>query len=142
MISPFVACMIGIVIFLLLLGLGLPVFVTMGLGAIVGIILSGNMNLLSNFSIIAFDSGYSWSFVAIPLFVFMGFLVVHHKLGESLFTTVYRWIGHVPGGLGISASIFSALFGFVSRLLTANMLQGSLAKPSPDKRSYSRGRGK
>jgi len=137
MISPFVACMIGIAIFLLLLGLGLPVFVTMGLGAVVGIILSGNLNLLSNFSVIAFESGYSWSFVAIPLFVFMGFLVVHHKLGESLFTTVYRWIGHVPGGMGISASIFSALFGFVCGSGTAGVVTvGGVCLPEMLKRNY------
>jgi C4-dicarboxylate transporter, DctM subunit len=137
MISPFVACMIAVVIFLVLLCFGLPIFVTMGLGAMVGIILSGNLQLLSNFSIIAFDSGYSWSFVAIPLFVFMGFIVVHHKLGESLFTTVYRWIGHVPGGLGISASLFSALFGFVCGSGTAGVVTvGGVCLPEMIKRKY------
>ena len=95
------------------------------------------LHLLSNFSIIAFDSGYSWSFVAIPLFVFMGFLVVHHKLGESLFTTVYRWIGHVPGGLGISASLFSALFGFVCGSGTAGVVTvGGVCLPEMLKRKY------
>ena len=49
MISPFVACMIGIVIFLVLLVFGLPIFVTMGLGAIVGIILTGNFALAIKF---------------------------------------------------------------------------------------------
>jgi C4-dicarboxylate transporter, DctM subunit len=135
--SPFVACMMGIVIFLGLLALGLPIFVTMGIGAIAGIVLSGNVQMLSNFSIIAFDSGYSWSFVAIPLFVFMGFLVVHHKLGESLFTAVYRWIGHVPGGLGISAALFSALFGFVCGSGTAGVVTvGGVCLPEMLKRKY------
>jgi C4-dicarboxylate transporter, DctM subunit len=137
MISPLMACMIGIVVFLVLLVLGLPIFVTMGAGAIVGIILSGNFPLLANFSIIAFDSGYGWSFVAVPLFVFMGFLVVHHKLGESLFTTVYRWIGFVPGGLGISAALFSALFGFVCGSGTAGVVTvGGVCLPEMLKRKY------
>lgn len=137
MISPLMACLIGVVVFLVLLGFGLPIFVTMGLGSIIGIVLMGQPALLTNFSVIAFESGYSWSFVAVPLFVFMGLLVVHHKLGERLFTSVYSWIGHVPGGLGISASIFSALFGFVCGSGTAGVITcGGVCLPEMTKRKY------
>lgn len=137
MISPLMACLAGVFVFLVLLGFGLPIFVTMGLGAIVGIVLMGQFALLTNFSVIAFESGYSWSFVAIPLFVFMGLLVVHHKLGERLFTSVYSWIGHVPGGLGISAALFSALFGFVCGSGTAGVITcGGVCLPEMTKRKY------
>jgi C4-dicarboxylate transporter DctM subunit len=137
MLPPLLACTVGMVVFFILLAFGLPIFITMGLGSIVGIFLSGNPQLLANVSAIAFHSGYAWSFVAIPLFVFMGFLVVHHKLGEDLFETVYRWIGHFPGGLGIASSLFSALFGFICGSGTAGVVTvGGVCLPEMLKKRY------
>jgi C4-dicarboxylate transporter DctM subunit len=139
MIDPFIACVIGVLVFLLLMALGLPVFVTLGLGAILGIFLCKGPGVLVAVSTVAFSSGYSFSFVAVTLFVFMGYLVIHHKLGENLFDTTYKWLGGVKGGLAMASSVFGALFGFMCGSGIAGVVTvGSVCASEMVKRGYDR----
>jgi len=43
----------------------------------------------------------------IPTFILIGFLAYHAGLTKSLFTAAKRWVGWLPGGMGV-ATVFSA----------------------------------
>lgn len=58
-------------------------------------------------------SNYIWS--VLPLFILMGLLVAAAGLSRDLYTTAYKWVGHMPGGLA-SATVgacgaFAAVVG-------------------------------
>ena len=47
----------------------------------------------------AFSTGSEFLFASIPLFIFMGQIVSQSRIGEDLFASMYRFLGHLPGGL-------------------------------------------
>ncbi len=66
-------------------------------------------------------SNYMWSVV--PLFILMGQLVARGALGGDIYKTVYKWVGHLPGGLAsatvgacgaLAACVGDSLSGIVS----------------------------
>jgi C4-dicarboxylate transporter DctM subunit len=137
MISPLIACAIGFCVFLVLMSLGLPIFVALGFGSILGIFISEGPYALLNISSVAFNTAYNYSFVAMSLFVFMGYLVVRHNLGRDLFDVTYKWLGGVKGGLAMASSIFSAMFGFMCGSgIAGTVTVGGVCVPEMTKRGY------
>ncbi len=111
--SPVDIGLFGIVGFLLLLSLEVPIglsFATAGTLGIVAIQGWGpGLNLLG-------QSFYTWtsSYVlcTIPLFVLMGQFAFHSGISGDLYTAAYRWIGRLPGGLALATNI--ACTGFAA----------------------------
>ena len=103
----------GIVGFLLLLSLGMPIGLSFATAGIMGIIviqgLVPGLNLLG-------QAFYTWtsSYVlcTIPLFVLMGQFAFHSGISGDLYTAAYRWIGRLPGGLALATNI--ACTGFAA----------------------------
>jgi tripartite ATP-independent transporter DctM subunit len=103
----------GIVGFLLLLSLGVPIGLSFATAGIMGIIviqgLVPGLNLLG-------QAFYTWtsSYVlcTIPLFVLMGQFAFHSGISGDLYTAAYRWIGRLPGGLALATNI--ACTGFAA----------------------------
>ncbi len=50
----------------------------------------------------------------IPTFILIGFLAYHAGLTKSLFEAAKRWVGWLPGGMGVAAVISAAGFAAVS----------------------------
>lgn len=50
----------------------------------------------------------------IPTFILIGFLAYHAGLTRALFETAKRWIGWLPGGMGVATVFSSAGFAAVS----------------------------
>lgn len=78
--------------------------------------------------------------LSVPLFLLMSNLLLKGGVGKDLFEAVQKWVGHWPGGLGISAllscGIFSAISG--SSVATAATV-GTVAIPEMIKRGYGKG---
>src|SRR2546422_5290188 len=88
---------------------------------------------------IAWSNASSFSFIAVPLFVFMSGILLHSGIGKGLYTAVARWVSFLPGGLA-GASIFScAIFSAVSRsgVATAATI-GLIAIPEVGRGGYAR----
>ena len=85
----------------------------------------------------AFDTGMSYSFTVLPLFILMGNLVNASGLSRDLYSAAYAFIGHVRGGLAMATILacgaFSALSGS-SMATTAAMSR--VAMPSMRKYEY------
>nr|WP_257215243.1 TRAP transporter large permease [Pollutimonas harenae] len=75
--------------------------------------------------------------LSVPLFLLMSNLLLKGGVGKDLFDAVQKWVGHLPGGLGLSAlvscGIFSAISG--SSVATAATV-GTVAIPEMVKRGY------
>src|SRR5687768_17951236 len=99
----------------LLLALGLEVSIALGLVGLLGLLyLKGFSVGLGVIGSIAWSNATSFSFVAVPLFVFMSGILLHSGIGRGLYTAVARWVSFLPGGLAV-ASIFScAIFAAIS----------------------------
>ncbi len=120
--------------------IGLEVAFALGLAGVLGLLyLKGFAVGLGVVSSIAWSTATSFSFIALPLFVFMSAVLLHSGIGRGLFTAVSKWVGFLPGGMAIagvfSCAIFSAVSG--SSVATAATI-GMIAIPEMEKRGYAR----
>lgn len=119
----------------LFLFIGMPVAGGLGIAAIIGGIL-----FLGNFGLAAYvpwEVGDSFVLTAIPLFIFMGEVLLRSGLSIRLYDGAAAMLGRLPGGLlhaniG-SCAIFAAISG--SSLATAATI-GTVALPELEKRGY------
>jgi tripartite ATP-independent transporter DctM subunit len=79
----------------------------------------------------------SHALAALPLFVFMGGLIVHAGISKDLFDSANKWIGHLPGGMGMAGVAgctgFAAVCG--DSMATAVTI-GSVALPEMQRLKY------
>jgi tripartite ATP-independent transporter DctM subunit len=129
-----------IALMFLLFAMGLEISISMGVVGVVGLLyLKGFTVGLGVVGSIAWSNATSFSFIALPLFVFMSGILLHSGIGKGLFTAVARWVGFLPGGLAV-ASIFScAIFAAVSGSSVATAATiGMIAIPEMERRGYAR----
>ncbi|MDZ4135535.1 MAG: TRAP transporter large permease subunit [Paracoccaceae bacterium] len=60
------------------------------------------------------EMAINFSFSVLPLFILMGVFVSRSGLADDLYTTCYRWLGHMKGGLAITTIAACAGFSAVS----------------------------
>ena len=94
---------------------GVEVSIALGIVGMLGLLwLKGFTIGLGVVGSIAWSNASSFSFIAVPLFVFMSGILLHSGIGKGLYTAVARWVSFLPGGLAV-ASIFScAIFAAIS----------------------------
>jgi C4-dicarboxylate transporter DctM subunit len=61
-----------------------------------------------------------FSMVALPLFIFLGFVMHKTGLADDMFAFARAWVGHIPGGLGIATLIVCGIFAAISGSSVAN----------------------
>ena len=135
---------IGILMLVLAVGLmlfGFPVAVTMILAGFLG------MWLIRGFDTgVALLGWQSWNqslkqiLVIIPLYTWMGVMAARGGIGVDAFNAVYKWVGHVRGGLAMAVSAACAAFGAVcgNHIATA-VAMSRIARPEMVKRGYQDG---
>lgn len=125
---------------LLLLATGFPIgFTLFGLGAIFTLLLWGPQSLPMLASALLSQST-TVVLLAIPMFLFMGYVLERSGLAEELFTTIYHWMGGIPGGLAIGTVIICTIFAAMSGISgTACVSMGLIALPAMLKRKYDQG---
>ena len=73
----------------------------------------------------------------VPLFIFMGEMLFHSGIGFRIIDTLDKWLGRLPGRLGLvavgSATLFSTMSG--STLATTATL-GAILVPEMERRGY------
>ena len=119
---------------------GVEVSIALGIVGMLGLLwLKGFTIGLGVVGSIAWSNASSFSFIAVPLFVFMSGILLHSGIGKGLYTAVARWVSFLPGGLAV-ASIFScAIFAAVSGSSVATAATiGLIAIPEMERRGYAR----
>src|SRR5881409_2378781 len=123
-----------------LFAMGLEIAVALGVVGVVGLLyLKGWTVGLGVVGSIAWSNATSFSFIAVPLFIFMSGILLHSGIGKGLYTAVARWVSFLPGGLAVasvfSCAIFAAISG--SSVATAATI-GMIAVPEMERRGYAR----
>src|SRR2546426_399727 len=129
-----------IALMFLLFSLGVEISIALGIVGVVGLLYLKGFNVgLGVVGSIAWSNASSFSFIAVPLFVFMSGILQHSGIGKGLYTAVARWVSPLPGGLAVasvfSCAIFAAISG--SSVATAATI-GMIAVPEMERRGYAR----
>lgn len=110
-----------LIILFVLLFLGSKVCFALGITSILGFYLVGKSGLLVSSGLVAWNAVNSFELTAIPMFIFMGELVVHCGLSRSFYKSASVYFSRIPGGFLqtnlLTCGIFSAISG--SSLATA-----------------------
>ncbi len=108
---------LGILIFgVVLLFWGLPIAFSLGLVGLAGLVFfHGNLGGLNTLPIVAEHAATNFILLAIPLFTLGGLILSRSGLGEQIYDLSSKWLGWMPGGLGvgtcITGGILAAMIG-------------------------------
>jgi tripartite ATP-independent transporter DctM subunit len=109
--DPLIVGIIGLVLLLVFLYLGINLALSFFIIGFFGLLLVQGPSVLIFVQLVPYTAINSFDFSVIPLFVFMGMLLFHCKIGEDIFRAVRAWLGHLPGGLAAATSGACALIG-------------------------------
>lgn len=137
------AGLIGVIIMLVCLFLGMPLSFTFAFSGVVGVTLILGMDAgLSFLSTIPFTSAANYTFVVMPLFMLMGDIAFHGNLTSDAYNCARKFCGHQPGGLAITTTVASAMFGAVCGSgSTTALIMTQVAWPEMKKNHYDPGLG-
>ena len=130
---------IGVVTLLVLLMLGVPIGVAMGIVGVAGLmILLGPEPAIVKSGVVLFETISRYELGVLPLFLLMAHLCFAAGASRDFFDAASRMIGHRRGGLALASIVGCAGFGAVSgsSLATAATI-GLIGLPEMRKRGYS-----
>ena len=135
LILMFVALIVGLV------ALGVHLGYWLALVAIIaGFIGWGNVSFLHLVPPKIWGIMYNYVLVAIPLFVFMGFMLERSGIGEDLFAGAEYLLGKLRGGMAIMVIIVTTLVAACTGIVaTGVVMAGVLAIPPMLRRQYNKG---
>lgn len=136
--SPLEIGILGGILLFVFIALGLPIGVSMGAVAVVGLALVTNVEAaLSRLAHTAFSMTANYLTAVIPLFVFMGELAYISGLTREAYSATYKWLGRLPGGLAMATIGGCAGFAAVCGSSEATALTiGSFALPEMRQHKY------
>lgn len=130
--------LIGIICLLILLAVRIPIAFALAITGIAGIVILNGLQIgiysLGNYP---FSFLKNWLLVAVPLFIFMGYLATSSGVTSKAYEIAYKWLGKLPGGLAIASVAACAAVAATSgsSVATAGMV-GAIAIPEMRKYGY------
>jgi len=120
-----------------LIGVGCPIAVALGLTALAGIFISHGFALLPTVGDIVWNTGNSFTLVAIPMFILMGEVILQTGLSRRFYHGLATLLVRAPGGLAHANIVGCAMFSAISGSSVATALtMGQVAAPELQKRNY------
>ena len=108
-------------------------------GVVFGVIGWG-WHILPVFATRVYDVMTNYLLVAVPLFVFMGFVISRSGLAEDLFAGTELLTRRLRGGLVVATILFGAIFAMCTGVVAASVITaGVLCLPSMLRRNYAKG---
>jgi len=137
-VKPLTAGLLGIGLLIVLLFSGMPIGMVMALLGFVGMAYVAGLGAgLTSIGAPPHSTAASYSLSVIPLFVLMGAFCFYSGLSRDLYFTVYRWLGHLPGGLSMATVGACAGFAAVSGSSVATVAtMGTVALPEMQRYKY------
>lgn len=124
-----------IVSMLLVLATGLPVTFTIGgLFILFGAYFWGVGGLM-NVAYIAWTSMSNLVLVAVPLFIFMGYLLQRSGLAHAIYYSLHLWLGFMRGGLAMATIMLCTMMAAMTGTVGAGVITAS-ALALPEMRGY------
>lgn len=118
---------------------GIPIGAALGLTGLTGVTLVGGTRLWPTLGSILWNNTQSFTLVAIPLFVFMGEIILRTGVSKRFYAALATMLAPFPGGLAhaniAGCAVFAAFSG--SSVATA-LTMGTVALPEMEARGYDR----
>ncbi|MFC1993405.1 TRAP transporter large permease subunit [Chloroflexota bacterium] len=137
--SPEVAtiALFGILLFFLLFGYPLAWCIG-GAAMIVGYLAWGDRVWFLFYDKL-YGIAQNYILLAVPLFIYMGFMVERSGISERLFGSLYLWLGGLRGGLAISIVILGTIIAATVGIVGASVVMlGLIGMPALLKRNYAK----
>jgi len=124
-----------------LIGLGTHLgFTLMGIAVLAGLIGWEGYTFLAMFPIRIFAIIHNYILVAIPLFVFMGFMLERAGFADDLFAGGELFMGRIRGGMAVMVVIITTILAACTGIVaTGVIMAGVLALPPMLRRGYNKG---
>lgn len=137
--SPVTIGILGLVIFLLLMFLGLPIPFSMLFVGVAGLAILKTPAAAAQIMVGEITTQFSsYAITVAPLFGLMGFLAYYTGIGSNLFRVIDKFIGHWRGGLAIATEVACAGFGAICGSAPATIgTMCAVAYPEMRKNDYS-----
>jgi tripartite ATP-independent transporter DctM subunit len=134
------AGIVGILLLIAVLFSGMPIGIVMGLIGFLGMAYVGGTNAaLTSMGSSPYTTASSYGLSVVPLFVLMGSFCFFSGLSRDLYSTAYKWLGHLPGGLAMATVGGCAGFAAVSGSSVATTAtMGMVALPEMRRYKYDR----
>jgi len=137
-VEPAIIGLLGLIVFLIVMFMGVPVAFSMLLVGIAGIaILRSPQAAFQMAGDDIFTTFASYTMCVAPMFTLMGLLANSAGLGDSLFRLANKFLGHHRGGLAMATEAACAMFGAICGSMPATVTTfGSIADPEMKKYDY------
>lgn len=127
-----------IISFFILLFLGFPIAIAMGLSSIIGLLAHPSFPFVIVLQRM-FVSIDSFPLMAVPLYMFAGFLMSYGGISRRIINFANSLVGHITGGLGHVNILASMIFAGISGSAVADTAGiGNILIPEMLKKKYSR----
>lgn len=131
--------LLGIILLIVLMGIGIPVGFSLCIAGFLGTVaifgLAPGMSVIGN---LPYHTLSSYVFMVLPMFILMGEFTGIAGIANDLYKSGNKWMGRIPGGMGLSTTLGCALFGAVSgSTVGATSLFGRIAFPEMKELGYS-----
>ena len=129
----------GMAAMLALMFARVPIAISMGIVGFIGLGLLRNWNAsMVSVTSVVYETGFSYTFSVLPLFILMGNFVTRAGMSQELYRAAHAFIGHLRGGLAMSTIFGCAGFGAIcgSSIATAATF-AKVSYPSMKKFGYS-----
>lgn len=124
-------------LFLLMLFIGFPIAIVLGGGAVsFGLLFWGPESV---FLIVAKanDTLRAPILIAIPLFVYMAYMLEKSGVAEDLYGVIHSWMGRIGGGLAVGTVLANTVVAAMSGISTTGvLLMGIIGLPPMFRRKY------
>jgi len=133
-----VEVIIGLIIFLVLLIIGAPIWLSLSLsgGALLFFSMGSPIDTIVSQFLIATDS---WILLAIPYFLLAGNLMTDLGMARKMLGFITKLVGHLPGGMSAAAVLSCIVFGALSGSSAATVIAvGAMIIPEMLKLGYSK----
>lgn len=137
--SAEIITVVMLLLLMVLIGSGFPLGLALGGVALVSGLLFWNPAIFSLFYDRLFGVTTNYTFLAVPLFIFMGIMVEKSGVSKQLFSTLYLWLGGIRGGLAVATIWFGTILAATVGVIAASVtMLGLIALPSMLQRGYSK----
>lgn len=137
--TPMTCGAIGLVLMVVLMFLGMPIALVFGISGLAGIMMILGPELGINYMMsIPITAAASYTLLVMPMFTMMGEVASRGGLTTDAYRSARCWFGRARGGLAITTSVASAIFGCVCGSgVTTAMVFSQVAWPEMKKNGYS-----
>jgi len=137
-VDPLLLGVAGLLFCVLLFVTGMPVTYAMFITGILGMAyLRGMTPALSYLGDTIWRNTAMYAFAVAPLFIIMGYFILHSDISGDLFNAAYKWIGRMNGGLAAAAIAACAAYGAVVGVpFIGPISMGAVALPEMKRYGY------